>query len=172
MDDQNCTGVGKFGIAVFQVEADIVTVFGVVGHDEEYGFFAKFFVFDVGFAPLFNAEGNIVGIAFSELRAGSFGELCPAGAVGEHRMLYNVLGDGFHQRIVADSLDKDAAVCVLWRCGNIYLERKEVVFLLEAVVNILNGFEPCEAAVVHVVSFVVDDYQLVNFADDHAKVNL
>ena len=67
MDDQNCTFIGKFWIAVFQVEANVVTVFGVVGHDKEHGFFAKFFVLGVGFAPLFNAEGNIVGIAFGEL---------------------------------------------------------------------------------------------------------
>lgn len=85
-------------------------------------------------------------------------------------MFYHVLGDGLHQRIIADGLHEDGAVVVTGRCGDVDLNGKAQVFLQQAVVNVLNGFEPGHARIVDVVGFVVEHGKFVDVANDFAKV--
>ncbi|MBV6467578.1 MAG: hypothetical protein PGMFKBFP_02946 [Anaerolineales bacterium] len=86
-------------------------------------------------------------------------------------MFHHVLNDGFHQRIIAHGLHEDGAVVVFGRGGDIQLQGEEAVFLLQAVVNIFDGFEPRQFAVVDVMRFVVDHDQFVNLAHDHAQIH-
>ena len=37
--------------------------------------------------------------------------------------------------------------------------------------NVLDALEPCKAVVVNVVRIVVEDGQLINFADDFAQID-
>ena len=48
-------GVFQVGVMAFQVFGHVVTVFGVVGHHKEDGFFAHLVMFGVGFAPFNHA---------------------------------------------------------------------------------------------------------------------
>ena len=60
-------------------------------------------------------------------------------------MFDHILNDGFDEWIIAHGLDKDRAVVMFGRGSDIQLQGKEMVFLLQAVVNIFNGFKPCHA---------------------------
>src|SRR4029077_14313003 len=90
----------------------------------------------------------------------------------KHRMFDDVLRDRLNQRIVRDGLDEDGAVIVPGSRGDVYLERQEGIFLQQAVVNVLNGFEPGHVGIVDVMSFVVEDGEFFDVANDDAEVDL
>src|SRR5579859_1625701 len=87
-------------------------------------------------------------------------------------MLDNVLGDRFNQRVVRDGLDEDGAVVVAWSGGYVYLQGQRRIFLQQAVVDVLNGLEPGHVGIVDVMSYVVEDRQLFDIANDDAQVDL
>jgi len=100
-----------------------------------------------------------------------FGEIGTARRVGQHRVLDHVLRDRFDERIVAHRLHEDRAV-LMPRCrGHIHLNREPQVLLQHRVMNVLDALEPCKAVVVNVVRLVVEDGQLINFADDFAQID-
>ena len=86
-------------------------------------------------------------------------------------MLDHVLRDGFHQRVIGDGLHENPAVVVLGRRGNIHLQGEGGPFLLQAVVDVFDRFEPGHARVVDMVRLVVQHHQFVDVAHDHAQIH-
>ena len=87
-------------------------------------------------------------------------------------MLDHVLRDSFHQRVIGDGLHKDRAVVVFGCGGHVHLQGEGRAFLLQPVVDVLDGFEPGHARVVDMVRLVVQHNQFVNVAHDHAQIHL
>jgi hypothetical protein len=56
-------------------------------------------------------------------------------------MLDHVLRDGFHQRVIGHGLDENRAVVVLGRGGDVHLQGEGAPFLLQAVVDVFDGFD-------------------------------
>ena len=170
MNDQH--RVLQIGIVAFQVLGHVVAVAGVVGHHEQDGLLAQLFVFGIGLAPLDHAQVDVVGVFLGVLGALALHQFGAAGGVGQHGMLDHVLRDGLHQRVVGDGLHEDGAVVVLGRGGHVHLQREGRPFLLQPVVDVLDGLEPRHARVVDVVRLVVQHHQFVDVAHDHAQVHL
>ena len=122
-------------------------------------------------APLDHTQVNVVSILLGEFGALALDQFGPAGGVGQHRVLDHVLRDGFYQRVVGDGLHEDGAVVVLRGGRDINLQRERGAFLLETVVNVLDGLEPGHARVVDVVRFVIQHDQLFDITHDHAQVD-
>ena len=86
-------------------------------------------------------------------------------------MLDDVLRDGLDQRIVRHGLDEDRAVVVFRGGGHVHLHAQRAAFLQQAVVDVLNGFEPRQFVVVDVVRPVVQNRQFVHVPHDGAQVH-
>ena len=112
---------------------------------------------------VFGLSGPSIALALHQLGA--------AGGVGQDGMLDHVLRDGFHQRVIGDGLHENPAVVVLGRRGNIHLQGEGGPFLLQAVVDVFDRFEPGHARVVDMVRLVVQHHQFVDVAHDHAQIH-
>ena len=132
----------QFGTDLLEIGPHIVTVAGVVHHDEEDGFLAKPLVFGVALPPLFDAEREVVGVLLREQSALPILKLGAAGRVGQDGMFHDVLMDGLDERIVGHGLDEDRAVVVARRSRHIHLQRQAAILLQHLVVDVLDGFEP------------------------------
>src|ERR1035441_2659764 len=85
-------------------------------------------------------------------------------------MLDNVLGDCFHEGIVADGLYEDRAVIVARRGCYVHLEHETQVFLQHPVMNVLDTLEASQPAVMNVVCLVVEYGEFIDLPDDLAEV--
>ncbi len=159
-------------VIAFEILGHIVAVAGIVGHHEQDGLLAHLFVFGVCLAPLDHAQMDIVRVFLGEFNALSLNELCAAGGVGQHGMLDDILRDGFNQRVIGNGLNEDSAVVVLGRGCHVHLQGEGCSLLLQTVVDVFDGFEPCHARVMDVVRLVVQDHQFVNIAHYHAQIHL
>ena len=112
-------------------------------------------MFGISLAPLDHAEVNVVCVFLGEFGALTLRQFGAAGGIWQYRMLDHILRDRFHQRVISDCLHENRAVVVPGRSGRVYLEGQSPTFLEQAVVNILDGFEPCHTRVVDVVRLVV-----------------
>ena len=162
----------QFGTDFLEIRAHVITVSGVVHHDEQDGFLPKRLMLGVALAPLFDAEFEVVVIFFREDRTGSVAQFRAAGGIGQDRMLDDVLMDGLEERIVGNGLDEDRAVVMAWRSGHVHLEPKTAIFLQHSMVDVLDGFKPRHPRVVDVMRLVVENGQLLNFSHDLAEVGL
>ena len=168
MNDEHCAL--KFGANLFQMRADFIAVAGVVHHHEQHGFLAEFFVLGVALAPFLDAQRKIVGMFLGEQRAFVLLQLGAARRIRQHRMFDDVLVDRLDQRVIADGLNKNRAVVVARRGGDINLQGETPVSLQHPVMNVLNALEPRHSRVVNVVRFVVEDRQFFDLADNFAKI--
>ena len=87
-------------------------------------------------------------------------------------MFHDVLMDGFDQRIIGHGLHKYRSVIVSWGGGHVHLQGQTAVLLQHLVVDVLNGFEPGHFRIMNVVCFIVEDGQLLDFADNFPKIGL
>ena len=85
-------------------------------------------------------------------------------------MFDDVLVDGLDKRVVGDGLDEDGAVVVTGGGGDVDLEGEAAILLEHSMVNVLDGFEPSHALVVDVMGLVVENGELVDFADDLPEI--
>ena len=169
MNDQH--RVFQIGVVAFQVCGHVVAVAGIVGHHEQDGFLAQFFVFGIRLPPLDHAQVNVVGVFLGVLGALALYQFGAAGGVGQHGMLDHVLRNGFHQRVIRHGLHENRAVVVFGGGSHVHLQGEGSPFLLQPVVDVFDGFEPGHALVVNVVRLVVQHHQFVNVAHDHTQVH-
>src|SRR5450755_4445835 len=87
-------------------------------------------------------------------------------------MLDNVLGDCFHEGIVADGLYEYRAVIVARRGCYVQLEHETQAFLQHPVMNVLDTLEPGQPAVMNVVCLVVEYGEFIDLPYDLAEVGI
>ena len=79
--------------------------------------------------PFNDAKVKVIRIFLRKFGRLFFLQFVPAELVWQHRMLYDILINGFHQRVICHSLHENRAIVMFGRCCDIQLQAERAVFL-------------------------------------------